>query len=139
MKSIKKNFMGYGITLIVGLGLLAFLYLSDFEVGKASNILFGMSWGLIGAGLGGVLVSSASLKNPSKAEEIEINEKDERNIYIREKTNSKVYSLFIYVECLVIFITTLLGYTNITILLAVVMLLKLIAWFMLANNIAKNC
>lgn len=139
MKSVKKNIIGYGITLILGLGLLVFLYLSDFEVGKVSNIIFGMSWGLIGAGLGGVIVSSISLKNPAKIEEIETNEKDERNIYIREKTNSKVYSLFIYVECLVIFITTLLGYTNITIMLAVVMLFKLIAWFMIANNISKNC
>jgi len=109
-----------------------------FADGYTESSLFGLGCGLLSAGIVGTIGSIRMLRNPSKVEEVEINKKDKRNVIIREKTNSKVYSIFVYIECFIVIISMLLGKREISLLFSVLVIAKLVVWMIVCNDMNKK-
>jgi hypothetical protein len=105
MKTVKINLFMSVILLVGGAILIARGIVLKFPDSYTESSLFGLGCGLLSAGIVSTIGSIRMLRNPSKVEEIEINKKDERNLLIREKTNSKVYSIFVYIECFIVIIS----------------------------------
>ena len=138
MKSVKINLFMSVILLVVGAILIARGIVLKFPDGYTESSLFGLGCGLISAGIVSTIGSIRMLRNPSKVEEVEINKKDERNVLIREKTNSKVYSIFVYIECFIVIISMLLGKREISLLFSVLVIAKLVVWMILCNDMNKK-
>nr|WP_312215744.1 DUF2178 domain-containing protein [Clostridioides sp.] len=138
MNYLKKNLIGVLIMLVIGTILLVRALILKFPDGYIESSLFGLGCGLFAAGIGSTIVTIRTLRNPSKIEEIEIDQKDERNVLIREKTNSRVYTIFIYVETLLIIISMLLNKRDISLLLSGLVIAKLVVWGVICNDINKK-
>ncbi|MBS5787219.1 MAG: DUF2178 domain-containing protein [Clostridioides difficile] len=138
MNYLKKNLIGVLIMLVIGTILLVRALILKFPDGYIESSLFGLGCGLFAAGIGSTIVTIRTLRNPSKIEEIEIDQKDERNVLIREKTNSRVYTIFIYVETLLIIISMLLNKRDISLLLSGLVIAKLVVWAVICNDINKK-
>lgn len=138
MNSTKKNFVFSISMLVLGIVLLVVSNLEIMPIGSLGSSLFGMGCGLTSAGLTSSIISYRTLKNPKKLEEAEINETDERNLLLREKTNSKVYSIFVYIECAMIFLASILGSKEIVFLLSFLVIAKLLTWYITCSNLAKK-
>jgi len=123
---------------VVGVILFARGIVLKFPDGYTESSLFGLGCGLLSAGIVGTIGSIRMLINPSKVEEVEINKKDERNVIIREKTNSKVYSIFVYIECFIVIISMLLGKREISLLFSVLVIAKLVVWIIVCNDVNKK-
>lgn len=138
MNYLKKNLIGVLIMLVIGTILLVRALILKFPDGYIESSLFGLGCGLFAAGIGSTIVTIRTLRNPSKIEEIEIDQKDERNVLIREKTNSRVYTIFIYVETLLIIISMLLNKRDISLFLSGLVIAKLVVWVVICNDINKK-
>lgn len=138
MNYLKKNLIGVLIMLVIGTILLVRALILKFPDGYIESSLFGLGCGLFAAGIGSTIVTIRTLRNPSKIEEIEIDQKDERNVLIREKTNSRVYTIFIYVETLLIIISMLLNKRDISLLLSGLVIAKLVVWGVICNDLNKK-
>lgn len=138
MNYLKKNLIGVLIMLVIGTILLVRALILKFPDGYIESSIFGLGCGLFAAGIGSTIVTIRTLRNPSKIEEIEIDQKDERNVLIREKTNSRVYTIFIYVETLLIIISMLLNKRDISLLLSGLVIAKLVVWGVICNDINKK-
>ncbi|WP_027701144.1 hypothetical protein [Metaclostridioides mangenotii] len=138
MKSVKINLFMSVILLVVGAILIARGIVLKFPDGYTESSLFGLGCGLLSAGIVSTIVSIRMLRNPSKVEEVELNKKDERNILIREKTNSKVYSIFVYIECFIVIISMLLGKREISLLFSILAIAKLVVWMIVCNDMNKK-
>ncbi|MFA6648117.1 MAG: hypothetical protein WCS32_05715 [Candidatus Izemoplasmatales bacterium] len=88
---MKKEFKSYifymGIAVFV-IGVLLKLVLPENEGIQDTllGVLSGFGGGIIGVGVVNILLKKLLEKNPEKAKQYEINEKDERNITLREKS-----------------------------------------------------
>lgn len=138
MDTVKKNLIFSVGMLVVGIVLMVIFATGIVPEKISASMIMGMGSGLTSAGLVSTFICLRTMKNPQKKEEVEISLNDERNILLREKTNSKVYSIFVYVECFLIFISGVLGYREISILLALLVLSKLIVWFVVCTNLSKK-
>lgn len=138
MKSVKINLLMSLILLVVGVILIVRVIVLKFPDSYTESSLFGLGCGLLSAGIVGTIGSIRMLRNPSKVEEVEINKKDERNVIIREKTNSKVYSIFVYIECFIVIISMLLGKREISLLFSVLVIAKLVVWMIVCNDMNKK-
>lgn len=135
MSSTKKNFIFSLGMLIVGTLSFTIYNLGIIEKGMLSSTLSGLGWGLTFTGLIASIIYYITLKNPKKLKESEILENDERNVYIREKSGSKVYSIFIYVECAIVIIAPLLGYEEVAYVLSFLLVAKLLTWAFVATKL----
>ncbi|MDD6796353.1 MAG: hypothetical protein PUE01_13280 [Clostridiaceae bacterium] len=124
MKYMKKQLVENFLFLIVGIGALIYLLIT-----KDNNSVF-LAVGCAFTAVGAINLIQIILlmKKPDKCEEIEIKKTEERNIYIREKTNSQVYSIFLFVECVGTLISLALGYKTIGIIFSILLLAKAIIW-----------
>lgn len=137
MNSVKKNLIFSIVFLCIGILLLIISSFGILPEGAQGSTIFGMGCGLSAAGISTTVISFKNYKNPEKTEEIELFENDERNIHLREKTSAKVYSLFTYIECGIIFLASFLGYKEVAMTFSVLVLLKLISWAFIANHYSK--
>lgn len=138
MNQVKKDLIFSVGGLIAGIIMIAIFLLGVISEKMSASMVMGMGIGLTSVGIGLTFLNLKAIKNPEKVEEIEINSNDERNVLVREKTSAKAYSIFIYVETGLIFITGLLSYTEISLLLSALVLAKLIVWFLLCiKNLNK--
>ncbi|WP_051542019.1 hypothetical protein [Clostridium lundense] len=103
-----------------------------------NSTLFGGGVAFTIVGLLGVIYHLKLMKTPDKYKEIELAQNEERTVFIREKTNSKVYSIFIYIESAGCLIAGILRYRDVTIALAFILLAKIIVWFIIGTKIAKE-
>lgn len=103
-----------------------------------NSTLFGGGVAFTIVGLIGVIYHLKLMKTPDKYKEMEFAQNEERTVFIREKTNSKIYSIFIYIEGAGCLIAGILGYRDATIALAFILLAKIIAWFIIGTKIAKQ-
>ena len=101
-------------------------------------MFFGLGCGFGAAGLSSTIQIILAMKNPKKCKEIELIKNEERTVFLREKNNSTVYSIFIYVECVVIIVTGFLGYRSITLVISLLLLAKLITWMVVGTINGKK-
>lgn len=134
MKLLKIDLALYLVFLIFSIvcGICSFL-------GKGpNNLLGGMVCGFGVVGIIGIFNSIRIMKNPKKVEEIEIYKNEERAVFIRGKTNSKVYSIFIYIESVIVIICAVLGYRTISMVISFLLMAKLVAWFIIGTYYSKK-
>lgn len=137
MNYMKKNLVFSVIMLVIGAALLITGFVIEVN-GEANPMFFGLGCGLGAAGLGNTIQILLTLKNPKRCEEIELIKNEERTVFLREKNNSTVYSIFIYVECLLVIATSFLGYRSITLVLSFLLLAKLITWMVVGTINGKK-
>lgn len=138
MNQVKKDLMFSVGGLIAGIIMIAIFLLGVIAEKMSASMVMGMGIGLTSVGVWQVFLNLKAIKNPEKVEEIEINSNDERNILVREKTSAKSYSIFIYVEIGLVFITALLSYKEVSLLLLALVFAKLVVWFLLCiKNLNK--
>lgn len=127
MNYMKKNLVFSVIMLVAGATLLITGFVIEANR-EANPMFFGLGCGFGAAGLTSTIQIILTLKNPKKCEQIELITNEERTVFLREKTNSQVYSIFIYVECIAVIITSFLEYWTLTKALSFLLLAKLITW-----------
>lgn len=138
MKAVKKNLIFSIILLVVGLIFSIIYLLGILPEGNSSSSVFGMGCGFISAGLVSSIKGYKNYKDPEKVEEIELIENDERNVMLREKTNAKVYSIFTYVQCGIVLLASFLGYKEISLGFAILIVAEFIVWAFVANYYSKH-
>lgn len=134
MKQLKIDLALYLVFLIFSIvcGMYSFL-------GKGpNNVLGGMVCGFGVVGVLGIVISIRTMKNPQKIEKIEMYKNEERAVFIRGKTNSKVYSIFIYIESVIVIICAVLGYRTISMVISFLLMAKLVAWFIIGTYYSKK-
>ena len=133
MEYIKKNlYFNIGALIIGAVALIAALIIYD------NSTLFGGGVAFIAVGLCGIIQCVILMKNPDKCEEVNMMKNEERSVYIREKTNSKVYSIFVYIESALCLISGIMGYKEITLILAALVGAKLLVWMIVGTMVAKE-
>ena len=138
MKYMKKNLIFSVIMLVVGAGLLITGFIIEGNGSEANPMFFGLGCGMGVAGLVNTIQAMALIKNPEKCEEIEMVKTEERTVFLRDKNNSMVYSIFIYVECLIVIITGFLGYRSISLVFSFLLCGKLVTWMIIGTINAKK-
>ena len=138
MKYMKKNLIFSVIILVIGVASLITGFVIEGNGNEANPMFFGLGCGFGIAGLINTIQAMALIKNPGKCEEIEIAKTEERTVFLRDKNNSVVYSIFIYVECLIVIITSFLGYRSITLVLSFLLCAKLVTWMIVGTINGKR-
>jgi hypothetical protein len=60
-------------------------------------ICFGLGSSIFGHGMGEIILRSAMKKNPAAAKQLEIDQKDERNLAIANRAKAKAYDMMVFV------------------------------------------
>ncbi|QHQ62745.1 hypothetical protein Ana3638_19815 [Anaerocolumna sedimenticola] len=101
---MNKKFLKAIVLTILGLIILGIGFYLVKTADETNNIMrtlpyimIGIGCGIFGHYLGNLFSISATLKYPDKAKNIEIEQKDERNIIIANKSKAKAYDLMIFV------------------------------------------
>lgn len=138
MNSVKKDLIGFVCFLLLGIGCLIYAVFGQSLTESTSSLLHSLNIGFGVMGLLGSLICLKFMKDPKKCAEIEICKNEERTVFIREKTNSTVYSTFIFIETITLVISGLLGYRNISMVLSFLLIGKLVLWFILGTYYGKK-
>jgi lipid-A-disaccharide synthase-like uncharacterized protein len=138
MNSVKKDLIGFVCFLLFGIGFLIYAIFGQSLTEYNSSLLHSLSIGFGVMGLLGSLICLKFMRDPKKCAEIEICKNEERTVFIREKTNSTVYSTFIYIESIAVVICGLLDYKNISVAISFLLIGKLVLWFMLGTYYGKK-
>lgn len=132
---MKKKWLYYiftaaGLLLLAGglFVLKAFESLQGF-MRAAPYIGVGIGCGLFGHGIGGVLSRLALRKSPDVEKQLEIEEKDERNIAIRSRAKGKAFDLMVYVFSALMISFAIMGVELAAVLLLVFAYLFVIGCF----------
>ena len=100
---MKKKVMNYVMTvlgiLILGTGLLLVKTITDPQgiMKGLPYVCVGIGSGIFGSGIGNLISQKTMKKRPDLQKQIEINQKDERNIAIGNSAKAKAYDMMIYV------------------------------------------
>jgi hypothetical protein len=137
MKYVKRQLVFFIIYLITGVLLVAAALLWS-PAGQRENNVTGIISGFLVTGIGGLILCTRLLKNPQKAEEVEIVKTEERTQFLRLKTQSAVHFVTIMVVCLGTFAAMILGYRDIAITLAVLLIIEVILYVCFGTYYAKK-
>lgn len=138
MNNVKKNLIFFICFLLLGVSCLIYGTLGQSLTEYNSSLLHGLSLGFGLTGLLGSLICLKFMKDPKKCAEIEICKNEERTVFIREKTNSMVYSIFIYIESITLVICGLLGYRSVSLAISFLVIGKLVFWFIFGTYYGKK-
>lgn len=135
MNIVKKNLAFFSVFFLIGI--LGTLYLF---VGNPSNesLITGISGGFGVSGLLGIFLSLNLMRNPKKCNEIEVYQNEERTLFIKEKSNSKTYSISSLIQSAVTIIAALLGYKVISITIASILLIEFLIWIICSSYYGKK-
>ncbi|WP_434512137.1 hypothetical protein [Desulfitobacterium sp. AusDCA] len=111
-------------------GIIALLYalISNFSDGYREGVISGAVGGFIITGVLGIIVSLRLIRNPKRAAEVEIAKNEERTQLIRMKTNTAIHTVMIYAESAGTLITGLLGFREICLTLATILIVQIILY-----------
>ena len=90
------------IIFVVGLALIKLSQDTDGILKTLPYICVGLGSGIFGGNIGTAFKNKAMLKNPQATRQVEIEQKDERNQTISNKSKARVYDLMIFVYAVVI-------------------------------------
>ena len=127
-------------TVFTGVGVIAlltalFCHLPDsYRVGLVS----GTTGGFICTGIIGIITSVHLMKNPKRAAEVELGKSEERTQLIRMKTNSAIYQVMLYLESIGTLVSGLLGYKELSITLAVLLIIQVVLYIGSISYYAKK-
>jgi hypothetical protein len=138
MNYAKKSLIYFIIHTSVGVIALLFALFSHMPEGYKSSVLFGMACGFLCSGIPGIILSIRMINNPKKALAVEIAKNEERTQFIRTKTNSSIYTVSLYAECIVTLISSLLGFKEISLIFSILLIAQLFLFIGFANYYGKK-
>lgn len=138
MNIVKKNLIFSIAILVVGIVMISVFALGLVPENYNESMVIGMGFGLTSSGLYSTFRLSKTIKDNDEVEEQDLIMNDERNVWLRDKAGAKVYSIFSYVDCIIIFIAGVLGYRAISLLFAVLVIAKLMVWYFACVNLSKK-
>ncbi|AFQ43982.1 hypothetical protein [Desulfosporosinus meridiei] len=121
-------------------GIIALLYavFSSFSGGYREGMISGIIGGFITTGVLGIFFSLRLMKNPKRAAEVEMVKNEERTQFLRMKTSAAIFSVMIYAESAGILVTGLLGFREICLTLATILIIKVILYIGFASYYSKK-
>ena len=121
--------LSLGIVLLIIGGSLSFFINDDTVISRLFGVFFAFGAALIGGSIGGLYQIKRINNTPSKAKEIEIEFKDERNQHIREKANAKAGDISNWLVLLAAYICIVMDFPIwLVFLLLAIFLSKTILW-----------
>lgn len=138
MNHAKKSLMYFIAHTTIGIIALLVVLFSNLPDDYKEGIVFGIAGGFIFTGILGVVTSIRLMKNPKKAKEIEIAKTEERTQLIRMKTNSTIYSIMLYIQCIGTLTAGVLGFKQISITMAVLLLVQLVLYMVFGTYYGKK-
>ena len=127
MKYAKKQLIFFIAYLAAG-ALICVMALLWAPAGQKSGIVTGIVSGFLVTGVGGIILSSLLMKNPKKAEQVEISKTEERTRFLRLKTHSTVYIITVFIVCAGTFAAEICGYRDIALTLAALLIIEVILY-----------
>ncbi|NLV48079.1 MAG: hypothetical protein GXY22_05435 [Clostridiaceae bacterium] len=133
-----KQYKVFRYMIFAALGLLVFitglLIIKGFENADGiwqilPYICIGLGSGIFGGNIGTALKNNAMRRNPQAARQIEIEQKDERNQAIRNRSKARVYDLMVFVYAAVILAFSLIQVD----LFVILTLVAIYLFFMIAD------
>ena len=120
MKKFNKSLTTYIIFTVFGAA--GFLYAILFlpRDNYQQGLIYGVTSGFMLIGILGILYSLYLMRNPKKAKEVDVQQKEERTQFIHMKTGSMTAFVMIYVECLAIVVLGLLGHMQLSLAIAAI-------------------
>lgn len=131
---MKKNMLDYVMValglLLFGAGLFLVKYLSNPQgfMLVLPYVFIGIGSGAFGHGIGNVVTSRTLKNHPALLKQMEIDQKDERNIVIANRAKAKAYDLMIFVFGALMIAFALMGVDMIAILLLVFSYLLIVGY-----------
>jgi hypothetical protein len=107
---------------------------ADYRTGAVCGIAGGFGF----TGIMGIVMSARLLKNPKKAEKVEIAKTEERTELLRLKTHSAVYTAMIFLISAATLIALLTGYRTISIAFAGLLIIQTVLYVIFARYYSKK-
>ncbi len=128
MNYARKTLISNAVFIIIGLAALLFSIFGDSSNAYRGGMLSGLAGGCLVVGIGGIVVSARLMKNPKRAKEVEIANSEERSQFIRMSANSLVHTIMIFVESIGAAVAGLMGFKEISVTLAGVLIIQVILY-----------
>lgn len=138
-KSLKPYVFYLGIFIFAVGILLKFIFpASDGALEQLPFVLTGFGAGIIGVGVAVMIMKKRTEKDPQKAKQYEINEKDERNILIREKACYAAWYVTLFVLAAVTMALFVMGYNVAFCMVLGAFFIHIISMFVFIIYYSKN-
>jgi hypothetical protein len=124
MKNTKHGLVFFIIFTLVGIAALLYAILEMPRSTYQEGLIYGVSSGFVLTGILGIIYNIYLIRNPKMAKLAEVQKNEERMQFIRMKSGSTTSIVMIYVECLATIILGLLGYMDISLALAGIMVVQ---------------
>lgn len=138
MNYAKKTLIYFVGHTAIGIIALLFALFNNFSDGYREGAISGIVGGFIFTGILGIIVSLNLINNPKKALEVEIAKTEERTQLIRMKTHSSIHTLMIYIISIGTLVTSLLGFREICLTLAAILIIQIILYIGFASYYSKK-
>ena len=142
---MKRQLKSYSLIFYIGIVVFAAGLILKVLFADADGIMMKLPFTMVGFGTGIILVGAVSsyirrrLKNnPEKAKQLEIEEKDERNIQIREKAAYLAWSVDIAVLSVLVMIFNLIGDNTALGLASGALLIHIVSYFIFIKIFNKK-
>lgn len=109
MKKQHKSYIFYMGILIFVIGLLLKFLIPETN-GSWQSVITGFGAGIVGVGIAGIFRQKMIEKDPKKAKQYEIAEKDERNIRLREKAGYATWYITLFMLGILSLVFVMLDY-----------------------------
>jgi len=138
MNYAKKTLTYFIVHTAIGIIALLFALFGHLPDGYREGLISGISGGFICTGVLGIIASLRLMKNPKKAMEVEIAKNEERTQLIRMKTHSAIYTIMLYIQSAGTLMAGLLGFRQISITLAAILIIQIVLFIGFANYYTKK-
>ncbi|WP_244833830.1 hypothetical protein [Clostridium sp. BJN0001] len=136
-KSIEKRNLLYSFAILTLGVIIAVLNIFIHIPNKIVNISRGLFFAGFICSIFHLFILKIS-KKINRLDETDEYDENEKNILLKEKVSSKIYSIFLYLECLCIIISSFFKYQKILYILSIVITAKLLTWIFIASKFTKN-
>lgn len=138
MNYAKRTLYFFIVYTSIGLIALTVFLLGYVPEGYKQSMVTGLASGLLAPGILGIIICIRLIKNPKKAEKVELEKTEERTQFLRMKSNSSTHSISIYIECAGVFIAGFLGYREVSITLAFLLIVQAISFIVFASYYGRK-
>ncbi len=137
MKYAKRLLVFFILYLVVG-GLLLTAALLWSPAGQREGIITGIVAGFSVTGVGGIVLSARLMRNPQKAEQVEIAKTEERTQFLRQKIHSSVYFVTLMLVSAGALVADIFGNRDIALTLAALLVIEAILYVGFATYYTKK-
>ena len=126
IKNTKHSLTSFIILTVVGLGGLIYALLALPQDNYQQGLIYGITSGFVLTGVIGIIYNIHLMRNPKKAKEVSIQKDEERTQFIRQKTAVGTTQVSLYLEAFSALIIGLMGYKEISMAIAALLMIQAI-------------